>query len=167
LVEAARQGDRVAFDELYRRYRRLVHGILLSRVPSVDAEDLLQDVFLRAWRQLHALREAAAFGGWLASMARHRAVDHLRALPAGEPLGDVEQPASADDGLRAAQALSAIRALPEAYREPLLLRLVEGMTGPEIAEQTGMTAGSVRVNLCRGMKLLRARLNGLEEPRDV
>ena len=167
LVEAARQGDRVAFDELYRRYRRLVHGILLSRVPPVDAEDLLQDVFLRAWRQMHALREAAAFGGWLAAMARHRAVDHLRARPAGEPLGDVGHPASADDDLRAAQALSAIRALPEAYREPLLLRLVEGMTGPEIAEQTGMTPGSVRVNLCRGMKLLRARLDGREESQDV
>lgn len=47
---------------------------------------------------------------------------------------------------------------PEAYRETLLLRLVEGLTGPEIAERTGLTAGSVRVNLHRGMALLRAAL---------
>ena len=59
--------------------------------------------------------------------------------------------------------LAAIRRLPECYRETLILRLVEGMTGPEIAARTGLTADSVRVNLCRGMKLLRARLEGHEE----
>jgi len=58
--------------------------------------------------------------------------------------------------------LSAIRSLPEAYRETLLLRLVEGMTGPEIAARTGLTAGSVRVNLYRGMQQLRQKL---AEPR--
>jgi RNA polymerase sigma-70 factor (ECF subfamily) len=54
--------------------------------------------------------------------------------------------------------LAAIRRLPEAYREPLILRLVEGMTGPEIAARTGLTAGSVRVNLHRGMHMLRETL---------
>jgi RNA polymerase sigma-70 factor (ECF subfamily) len=51
-----------------------------------------------------------------------------------------------------------LRSLPEAYRETLTMRLVEGLTGPEIAEATGLTAGSVRVNLCRGMELLRELL---------
>ena len=54
--------------------------------------------------------------------------------------------------------LAVLRELPQAYHEPLILRLVEGMTGPEIARRTGMTHGSVRVNLCRGMKLLRQAL---------
>ena len=54
--------------------------------------------------------------------------------------------------------LATIRTLPEAYREPLILRLVEGMTGPEIAARTGLKHGSVRVNLCRGMQLLREKL---------
>ena len=54
--------------------------------------------------------------------------------------------------------IATIRTLPEAYRETLVLRLVEGMTGPEIAERTGLTAASVRVNLHRGMKLLREKL---------
>jgi RNA polymerase sigma-70 factor, ECF subfamily len=54
--------------------------------------------------------------------------------------------------------LQMIRKLPEAYRETLILRFVEGMTGPEIAESTGMKPGSVRVNLHRGMKLLREQL---------
>src|SRR5207245_10914126 len=56
--------------------------------------------------------------------------------------------------------LAVIRALPESYREPLMLRLVEGMTGPEIAARTGLTHGSVRVNLYRGMQLLRKELAG-------
>jgi RNA polymerase sigma-70 factor (ECF subfamily) len=55
--------------------------------------------------------------------------------------------------------LAAIRALPEAYREPLILRLVEGMSGEEIAARTGLTPASVRVNLHRGMKRLRESLN--------
>ena len=59
--------------------------------------------------------------------------------------------------------LAAIRSLPEAYRETLMLRLVEGMTGPEIAARTGLTAASVRVNLHRGMKKLRERLGASHE----
>ncbi len=60
-----------------------------------------------------------------------------------------------DDG---AAILVIIRGLPEAYRETLILRLVEGFTGPEIAERTGLTPGSVRVNLHRGMQMLREKL---------
>ena len=56
--------------------------------------------------------------------------------------------------------LAEVRRLPEAYRETLMMRFVEGMTGPEIAELTGLTPGSVRVNLHRGVELLRARLKG-------
>ena len=65
---------------------------------------------------------------------------------------------AAHSALDARTALAAVRSLPEAYRETLVLRLVEGMTGPEIAERTGMTPDSVRVNLCRGMKMLREKL---------
>ena len=58
------------------------------------------------------------------------------------------------------RTLAAIRELPETYRETLIMRLVEGMSGPEIAERTGMKPRSVRVNLHRGFKLLRERLGG-------
>jgi RNA polymerase sigma-70 factor, ECF subfamily len=56
--------------------------------------------------------------------------------------------------------LDTIRGLPDAYRETLMLRLVEGLTGPEIAAQTGLTPDSVRVNLHRGMKMLREKIEG-------
>jgi RNA polymerase sigma-70 factor (ECF subfamily) len=63
--------------------------------------------------------------------------------------------------LEAAAALNTIRTLPRAYRETVIMRLVEGMSGAEIAERTGLSPGSVRVNLHRGMQLLRRRLQGV------
>jgi RNA polymerase sigma factor (sigma-70 family) len=81
IVEAARDGDRSAFARLYERYAPMVHGLLLARVSPDDAEDLVQDVFVRALRKLPRLREPEAFGGWLAAIARRRAADHHRRAP--------------------------------------------------------------------------------------
>jgi RNA polymerase sigma-70 factor (ECF subfamily) len=155
-IRAAIEGDRGAFGELYVRYARMVHAILLARVPPGDAEDLVQDVFLTAMRQLRGLRTAAAFRGWLGAIARNRAIDYHRESRARVPLEDA--PPSKEPGQDAFLVMAAIRGLPEAYRENLIMRLVEGMTGPEIAERTGLTPESVRVNLCRGMKMLRGKL---------
>jgi RNA polymerase sigma-70 factor, ECF subfamily len=161
VVEAARRGDRSAFAELYRRYARMVHGLLLASAPRTDVDDLVQDVFLVAMRRMDSLREAAAFPGWLAAIARHRAADHYRRhTPEQMPLPE-EVAAPASDDTEARAILAVIRSLPDAYREPLVLRLVEGMSGQEIADRTGLTPASVRVNLHRGMKLLRARLEGV------
>src|SRR5690348_4528837 len=78
LVLAAREGDRAAFGGLYARYARMVHGILLARVPAHDVDDLVQDVFLRALPRLCDLRDAAKFGAWLATITRNRANDYYR-----------------------------------------------------------------------------------------
>jgi RNA polymerase sigma-70 factor (ECF subfamily) len=157
LVDAARRGDQSAFGLLYRRYSRMVHGVLLSRVPRADVEDLVQDVFVTALQQLHGLREAGAFGGWLATIARNRATDFLRRAPRTTELPP-DLAAANSDRTEALMVLAVIRTLPDAYRETLTLRFVEGMTGPEIAACTGLTEGSVRVNLHRGMKQLKERL---------
>jgi RNA polymerase sigma-70 factor, ECF subfamily len=159
LVIAARDGDRAAFGMLYQRYGRMVHGVLLTRVARGQVEDLVQDVFLSALKRLDSLREPARFGGWLAMIARNRATDfHRRSRDTVELTEDVAGTVVNDDDAEALAVLATLRTLPEAYRETLVLRLVEGMTGPEIAARTGMTEGSVRVNLHRGMKLLRAKL---------
>lgn len=156
LVRAAQGGDRAAFGSLYEQYARMVHGILLTHVSYTDAEDLVQDVFVRAIQQLSSLRDPAAFGGWLAAIARRFAVDfHRKYRPVVDPQDSPGGPRPND---QAFEVLDALRNLPEAYRETLILRLVEGMTGPEIAMRTGLTPESVRVNLCRGMKLLRRAL---------
>jgi RNA polymerase sigma-70 factor, ECF subfamily len=162
LVDAARDGDRAAFGLLYQRYARVVHGILLARVPPGEAEDLTQDVFLAAMRRLPTLRDPAAFPGWLAAIARNRSNDYYRRSPRHEELTEVVANEARDDRppAEAHAALAAIRSLPDAYRETLILRLVEGLTGPEIAERTGLTHGSVRVNLYRGMQMLKSKLEG-------
>jgi RNA polymerase sigma-70 factor (ECF subfamily) len=164
LITAAAEGDRVAFGELYVRYARMVHGILLARVPAGDAEDLVQDVFMSAMKQVRGLRTAAAFRGWLGAIARNRAIDYFRDARRRAPMHEATErrQEARSSGENAFEVLDVIRRLPEAYRETLILRLVEGMTGPEIARQTGLTPESVRVNLCRGMKLLRALMGGTE-----
>ncbi len=156
LALAARGGSHPSFAGLYERFHRVVHAVALARVPAGDAGDVVQDVFADAWSKLGELREPAAFPGWLLAMARNRAADHARRpRPAeGATEGAVDPPPRAE----AEAALRALRELPETYRETLIMRLVEGMTGPEIAERTGMTPESVRVHLHRGLKLLRERL---------
>ena len=163
LVAAARDGDRAAFGQLYDRFAPMVHGLLLARVPRADVDDLVQDVFLQAMRRLGSLRNAEAFGPWLAAIARNRARDHWRRGETTVELPD-ELPGSPHPEGEAMTVLAAIRRLPEAYRETLVLRLVEGMTGPEIAERTGLTPGSVRVNLHRGLQMLREALGRSDKP---
>ena len=151
------------FDDVYRRFAPVVHGIVLSRVGRGDAEDLVQEVFVIVHKKLDGLRDPAALPGWVCAIARNAALDHVRrshrrprsvALDDGVP-GRGESPEGRD--LRD-RALALLAKVPEAFREALVLRLVEGLTGPEIAAWTGMTPGSVRVNLCRGMALLRPLL---------
>jgi len=157
LVAAAQAGDREAFGCLYERFGPMVHGILLARVPYTEVDDLVQDVFLAAFQRLSTLRATGAFGGWLAAIARHRAIDFHRRPPIEQMTDDVPDTAAAAPGA-ALGVLAVMRSLPAAYRETLVLRLVEGMTGEEIARRTGLTPASVRVNLHRGMKRLRQAL---------
>ena len=161
LVSAALEGDRDGFGRLYDLYAPLVHGILLARVPRDEVDDLVQDIFLHVFRKLNTLRDPEAFGPWIAMITRNRAIDfHRRTRPTVEITDDVGGSNTSDS--RATEILELIRGLPDAYRETLVLRLVEGMTGPEIAARTGLTPASVRVNLHRGMKLLRQKLGFTE-----
>jgi RNA polymerase sigma-70 factor (ECF subfamily) len=144
----------------------MVHGILLARVPPREVDDLVQEVFLAALRQLHTLRDASRFGAWLGTITRNRANDYFRrAIPDEKVTESVDENRAEGPSndhaaeQEAAMILEIVRTLSEPYREPLILRLVEGMTGPEIAARTGLTHGSVRVNLYRGMQQLREKLN--------
>lgn len=161
IVERVRAGDKEAFGELYKKFAPLVHGIMLARVPYDEVDDLAQEVFLSAFKNLHTLRDQSAVGAWLSMIARNRAIEFYRQ---SKPTEELPEDLSRTDSPRteAREILAAIRSLPDAYRETLVLRLVEGMTGQEIAERTNLTPESVRVNLHRGMKLLRHKL-GVEE----
>lgn len=161
LVRAARSGHRPSFGRLYERYSRMVHAIVLARAPRSEADDLVQDVFMLALKRLPTLREPNAFGGWLAMIARNRATDYLRTARETTELEETALRQSAPSP-ETVVVLDAIRSMPDAYKETLIMRLVEGMTGPEIAERTGLTPDSVRVNLHRGMKQLREKLGGTQ-----
>lgn len=120
--------------------------------------------------RLPELRDPRAFGSWLCQIARNEAVTwarrqhtarlHLQGAASALPAPRAPQPTPPLDGDR---ILDRLRQLPDAYRETLALRLIAGLTGPQIASATGMTHASVRVNLCRGMAMLREAL-GLTPP---
>ncbi len=157
LVLAARRGDKAAFVRLHEAYVGAVRSVVLVRASWADTEDLVQDVWVTAWERLGTLDDPAKFGPWLLTIARHRLADHVRARrPAAMLVDDLPVPPSREPELR--EALRALRSLAPTYSEPLAMRLIEGLTGPEIAERTGLTPGSVRVTLHRGMKQLRKLL---------
>lgn len=161
LVDAARGGDRNAFQRLWEAHAPLVHAVLISMVPSQEAEDLMQDVALAAIESIDRLRRRDRFSPWLCTIARNVGRDALKLRKRAALEGDLEDPPvllPSDTDALADEILARIRRLPEAYREPLVLRLVLGLSGPEIARRTNRTAGSVRVNLCKGMKMLREEL---------
>ena len=166
LVLRARRGNRRAFDELWERYAPTLHAILLSMVPDSEAEDLLQEVAVAALSSIKSLKNAHSFAGWMCAIARNAGRNALATRRQRRPVSlqeaeTLEAPPEGDP-MEADEILEQLRTLPTCYREPLVLRLLLEMSGAEIAMQTGMTEGSVRVNLCRGMKLLRHRLQNWE-----
>lgn len=157
LVERVAAGDEEAFGELYKIFAPVVHGVVLARVPRDEAADIVQEVFLKAYKNLPTLRDKSAVGAWLVMIARNHAAEFYRGRKLMEDLPE-DLPCKNEANSEAREILKTILNLPDAYRETLILRLVEGMTGNEIARQTGLTPESVRVNLHRGMKLLRRKL---------
>ena len=157
LIENLRAGDHEAFNELYRMFAPMVHAVVLVRVPYEDVPDIVQEVFLTAFEKIETLRDPGAFGGWLAKIARNRATEFYRSRrPSEEIPDDIRGPANVS--AEAMEILDAIRSLPETYMEILAFRLIEGMTGAEIADRTGLSHDSVRVKLHRGMAQLRQTL---------
>lgn len=157
LICRIRAGDEEAFGELYRMFAPTINGVLLARVPRDEVQDIVQEVFLAAYKNLNSLKDDNLFGAWLIKIARNRAAEWYRTRKPSEELDDSFRSAESKRG-EAAEVLRAIRSLSEAYSETLVMRLVEGMTAKEIAERTGLKPDSVRVNLHRGMELLRQRL---------
>lgn len=169
-IERAREGHRRSFEKLWKRHAAFVHMILLSMVDPHEIPDLMQDVAMAAWSGVTQLEHGDRFRSWLAAIARNRGRDARRKLQerwnvteaSEDELHEVLVPAEADACAQADEALEHLRQLPRCYREPLTLRLVGQWSGAEIAAHLDMTQGSVRVNLHRGMTLLRKSL-GREE----
>src|SRR5580765_6499371 len=105
-------GDQDAFARLYADYVRMVHAILLGRIPRRDVDDLVQDVFLAAYTRIRELRDPAAFGGWIATIARNRATDYMRQAREQSELPD-ERPGGDPIDTATFAVLDIVRTLPE------------------------------------------------------
>jgi RNA polymerase sigma-70 factor (ECF subfamily) len=173
LAVRAQNGDRAAFEELVRRSSRLVFTRLYVETGCVhQAEDLLQETLLRAYRSLDRLEDPAAFRPWLLTITHNVLIDaarrdarkkrgsrsasetRLAEAAATEPSPD--EAAHQEEARQ--RVLAALRSLPEEYRMPLALRYLTGADYDAIGEQLGLTNGSLRGFLHHGLKMLRDRL---------
>jgi RNA polymerase sigma-70 factor (ECF subfamily) len=182
LVESVALGLHERYCELVRRYKSLVTSYCFSRVSQREtAEDLAQEVFVRAFQALCNLKKPSAFSGWLLSIAHNVCIDHLRNKSRTVPLevhgprdsqGEIILESPHGKGVPEALAqeetrqkiLAAINALTEEYRVTLVLRHVNGLSCEEISENLGVSLGTVTSRLSRAHKLLRERLARLMEP---
>ena len=160
LVLKARAGDRIAFTELMQRHAAKLHACLLAYVTPSDVDDLLQETMLAAWRGLPTLQQTSEPLPWLFGIARnHGRRGYVKRRKQDRSLSQPELlRAEESEGISAPRLLHHIHQLPEAYRVSLVMRLLEGLGSAPIAIATGMTEASVRVNLSRGMKILRENL---------
>lgn len=165
-IERAREGDRAAFEHIYRAYVGKVYGLCLrlTRETSV-AEDCTQETFINAWRNLQRFEGRSALGTWLhriavnASLARGRR-GHLEVVPAPQS-EEGEEPTLGviDDATPPLDVEAAIASLPEGARHVLVLYGIYGYTHEEAATMLGIAVGTCKAQLHRARRLLRERLS--------
>lgn len=171
LVEAARLGDAVAFDSLVRRYIRPAYALAFSIVRDhLDAEDICQDVFMRAIARLDECRTPERFAGWFFAIVRSTALNFQRRerLRRTEPLGDTS-PATSDNPARDAERselrarlASALSRLGQPECDVVLLHDLEGWTHGAIARALGISEVSSRQHLFVARRKLREALADLQ-----
>ncbi len=173
LLAACAQGNRRAFEQLYRQTSAKLFGVALRIVRQEDlAEDVLQDCYIRIWNRAADYREGlAAPMTWMASIVRNRALDWVRrvnpevidvdgeliegvASEAAGPLGALEQ---SRDGAALARCL---RELESKQRQAILLAFHDGLSHSELAEHLRQPLGTVKTWVRRGLAKLKACLGG-------
>ena len=164
-VSRAVQRDPDAFAGLYDRYVDDIYRYLIFRVRNTaDAEDITEQVFLRAWQAIGSYRQLGRpFSAWLYSIARNLVIDHFRAarpdteLPADAlaPAGFAEPPVVLEQTLALDRFRSALRELTADQQQVIILRFIEGLDYDEVAASLGKSAGAVRVIQHRALAKLR------------
>ncbi|MER6633599.1 RNA polymerase sigma factor [Streptomyces sp. NPDC000987] len=168
-VARAKEGDEAAFAVAYRLVQPGLLGYLRGIVGD-DAEDVASDAWLEIARDLGRFKgDGAGFRGWTATIARHRALDHLRRQKVRPRSSALEQDVlelpgrqntheQALEALSTERALELVRSLPRDQAEAVLLRVVVGLDGPAAARVLGKRPGAVRTAAHRGLKGLARRL---------
>jgi RNA polymerase sigma-70 factor (ECF subfamily) len=172
VVRRAQAGDVAAFENLYREHSGRVFALCL-RLKGGDREDateLLQDVFVRAWRRLETFRGDSAFSSWLHRLAVNTMLENARserrrtarvlAMEDTSTLPGAARSSGVDLKLEMEEAVAS---LPKGARIAFVLHDIEGYQHQEIAEQLSVSVGTVKAQLHRARRLLRARLEGRPE----
>jgi RNA polymerase sigma-70 factor (ECF subfamily) len=162
LVERTRGRDTRAFETLMRRYNRRLYRIARSILNNDDiAEEAVRAAYIRAFANLDRYEPAGKFGAWLARLAFNEALTLRRHLPVAGSLAALQQvtavPAAegADAAASKQQLEDAIDALPEVFRTVLVLRVVEDLSGVEVAVCLGLNETTVRTRLYRAQQRLK------------
>ena len=168
LVKRAQDGDTEAFGKIYDAYLTPIYRYVVFRFPQELAEDLVADIFVKAWEKLHSYRPVAnvPFSAWLFRIARHVVVDAYRGQRGFEEISEdiVDEDAHSDPKHQTERRLSmvtvrgALGKIPRYYREILLLHYVSGLSHSEIARSLRITEGGVRILKFRALKKLEALL---------
>jgi len=160
----AAAGDTAAFERLYRRHAARVHSLCRRMVGDADADDVAQDVFVRAWRKLNLFRGDAAFGTWLYRLAvnvilgKRKSIGSRRARFGGGDPADLHVASRSTPHELRIDFESAIEQLPAGARHVFVLHDIEGYTHEEIGELLEVTAGTSKSQLHRARMALRQSL---------
>jgi RNA polymerase sigma-70 factor, ECF subfamily len=180
LIAAAQLGERSALDELVRRHDRWVRNVVYATVASPAAvDDIVQNVWIRVWRQIGTLIDPLRWRAWLYKLAKNAAIDagqkaagerRLRTafLQTKRQDGRSPQPVATlmeDEERR--RLMAAIRGLPAIYREPFILRHLEDWSYAEIGEAMSLPVDTVETRLVRARRLLRAALTDLDQKQEA
>jgi RNA polymerase sigma-70 factor, ECF subfamily len=183
LVEQVLMGDRRAFEPLVRRHERRVFRVTLAILGNIeDAEDAMQETFVKAFRHLEQFRKDARFTTWLTRIAVNAAIEKRKSRKNFVPLRESEhaeeqfQPKhyepwkSNPEQMYGKQELhriveEAIQSLPAIYREAFVLRDIEELSAEEAAEALGVTVPALKSRLLRGRLMMRERLAAVLEVR--
>jgi RNA polymerase sigma-70 factor (ECF subfamily) len=171
LVRSAQRGDQRAFAELVQAHQHRLFTLAARELGSAaDAEDAVQETFIRAWKALPRFRAEASFSTWIYRICLN-AVHDQRARAArggGVPLSEVVEPADPRDAILEAELGSelqgALRELDETYRIPVILYDVLGRSYTEIADVLGVPEGTVKSRIFRGRTELARRLGTVGAP---
>jgi RNA polymerase sigma-70 factor, ECF subfamily len=178
LIDASISGDTRAFDELVQLYQdRLVHSLEHTLGSREDALDVAQQAFVSAWRKLSTFRREAGFYSWLYRIARNVAVsrirrpgissgslDHLRDSAGFEPVDARPESAPEHTTLQAERVQmlqAALEELAEEFRQPLVLKEIDGLSYDDIAQIMDIPIGTVRSRIFRARQELIAKLQRL------
>jgi RNA polymerase sigma-70 factor, ECF subfamily len=166
VVALAMSGDRDAFSELVRRRQSWLRNFLrrLCRDPAL-ADDLAQQVFLRAWRSLPTLRSVAAFGAWLRRLAINTWLAHVRSAPppmASLDSAELPVPVALASTAEQLDLDGALARLSREERMCVVLAYNEGMSHGEISLATGLPLGTVKSHIRRAAQRLRSLLDGYQ-----